>query len=138
LSRSGGAGGQVQDRVEQQRRGGPVEGLAARRHLVEHDTEGENVAARVEVPALRLLGRHVGDRSDGRAGARQLLLARDRGRERGVGALPPALARDQLGEAEVEHFRLAPRGHEDVGGLDVAVDDPLRVSGVERVGDLDR
>src|SRR5262249_4727410 len=42
-----------------------------------------------------------------------------------------------LGEAEVENFRIATRSDEDVGGLDVAMDDALRVSGGEGVYDLD-
>ncbi len=44
---------------------------------------------------------------------------------------------DQLGQPEVQYLGLAARAHEDVGGLDVAMDDPLGVRGVERVGDLD-
>jgi len=44
----------------------------------------------------------------------------------------------QLGEAEVHQLRLAAGGHEHVAGLHVAVDDPLRVGRVERVGQLDR
>ena len=42
-----------------------------------------------------------------------------------------------LGETEVEDFGVAAAGDEDVGGLDVPVDDVLGVSGVERVCDLD-
>ena len=43
----------------------------------------------------------------------------------------------QLGETEVEHLRVAARGDEDVRGLDVAMDDALRVCRIERVGDFD-
>ena len=32
---------------------------------------------------------------------------------------------------------MAPIGHEDIRGLDVAVGDPLGVRGVERIGNLD-
>ena len=43
----------------------------------------------------------------------------------------------ELGDAEVEHLRLPAAGHEDVRGLDVAVDDAAGMRGVEGVGDLD-
>ncbi len=32
---------------------------------------------------------------------------------------------------------MAAFGHEDIGGLDVAMGDPFRVCGVERIGDLE-
>ena len=41
-----------------------------------------------------------------------------------------------LREAEVEDLGLPARGHEDVRGLEVAVDDPLRVGRLEGVRDL--
>ena len=44
----------------------------------------------------------------------------------------------QLGQAEVQDLRLPALGDEDVRGLDVAVDDALRVRGVEGVCNLDR
>src|SRR5215471_18396986 len=43
----------------------------------------------------------------------------------------------ELGEAEIEELRFPAAGHEDVPGLDVAVDDPPRVRSLESVGDLD-
>ena len=45
--------------------------------------------------------------------------------------------RGHFGEAEIENFGVAALGDENVGGLDVAVNDALGVSGVERVGDFD-
>ena len=42
-----------------------------------------------------------------------------------------------LGETEIKELRLAAPGHKDVGGLDVAVDDPGRVRGVERIRNVD-
>jgi len=44
----------------------------------------------------------------------------------------------ELREAEVEHFHLAARRHDDVGALDVAMDDAALVRLRERVGDLHR
>ena len=42
-----------------------------------------------------------------------------------------------LGQAEIQQFHHISIADEDVGRLDVAVHDPLFVSGVERIGDLD-
>ena len=113
-----------------------AKGQRAGGHLVEHDAEGEQVGAGVEFLAARLLGRHVGDGAQWRAGAGEVLVVdgseaeRDRLRAGGD-------ARGDLGEAEVENLGVAARGDEDVGGLDVAVDDALGVGGVEGVGDFD-
>jgi hypothetical protein len=41
-----------------------------------------------------------------------------------------------FGEAEIEDFGVAAFGDEDVGGLDVAVDDAFGVGGIESFGDL--
>ena len=49
-----------------------------------------------------------------------------------------AVAADGLGEAEVEDLHDAVRRDLDVRRLQVAVDDPLLVGGLERVGDLPR
>ena len=42
-----------------------------------------------------------------------------------------------LGQAEIENFRVAALGDENVGGLDIAMNDSLRVRGVESIGDFD-
>ncbi len=42
-----------------------------------------------------------------------------------------------FGESEVKDFGVSAIGDEDVGGLDVAMDDAFRVSGIEGVGDFD-
>ena len=40
-------------------------------------------------------------------------------------------------QAKVEHFGLAALGDEDVGRLDITVNDALRVRRIERVGNID-
>ena len=95
-----------------------LEGQAARKHLVEDDPQGPDVGSGVDVLAEELLGRHVGDGPDGAAGPGQAGLAGDLGQAE-IGDPGDALLRD-----------------EDVGRLDVAVDDAVRMGGGQAVGDL--
>src|SRR5204862_1942055 len=95
------------------------ERAASRGYLVQHDAERKQVAARVQLLAARLLGGHVRHRAEGRAGTGDLVVGG--GRElRLARALPRLL---QLGQSKVEDFGFATPSHEDVGRLDVAVDD---------------
>ena len=100
--------------------------------------EREEVGARVELAAGRLLGRHVRGRAhrrtghghvrngpglDGRLGLHRRCCGR------------PAVG--QLGEAEIEDLQVIAVADEQVRRLDVAVDDAARVRRLERLGDLD-
>ena len=49
----------------------------------------------------------------------------------------PAAHGCQLGQPEVENFGVAAFRHEDVGRLDVSVDDTFGMSSVERIGNFD-
>ena len=124
----------VQDLVPDDPLGGAGERQLAGRHLVEHHAEGEKIGASVQRLATNLLRRHVGDRTHRGAGARQGVI-RHGGRHLGLGVRPRF--RGQLGEAEVEDLHIAALGDEDVGRLDVAMDDPGLVGSVERIGHLD-
>ena len=87
------------------------------RHLIEHDTKRIQVAARVCIEALCLLGRNIVHRSNG---------------------LTTALLVDvfQCGNAEIRHLdHVVVRDH-DVLRLDVAVDDAVRVRVLERFCNL--
>jgi hypothetical protein len=81
-----------------------------------------------------LLGGHVGDRSQHRAGSRALL-QRASARGAGVAAFRGA---GPTGEPEVQDLDPIVASHEDVLGLQVPVDDPLVVGRVESPGDLER
>ena len=96
-----------------------LEGGCPREQLVQQHAEGVDVAPPVHLEAahLGLLGAHVGRRAD------ELAVLRE---ERPLGQ---PMAR-RLGDAEVDHLRdghaVMKRDHH-VGGLQVAVDDALRV-----------
>ena len=110
------------------------ERLAPRDHLVEHGAEREDVRARVGFLALELLGRHVLEGPEDRAGLREVRGAGHGRQRRQAGLLRHG--RHRLGEAEVEQLHARLRDH-DVAGLQIPVHDPLPVRLVERVGDLD-
>ncbi len=86
------------------------EGRLARRELVEDRAEREHVAARVELFASALLGRHVGELALERALLRLRALVRP------------------LRDAEVRNLDGAVVRHEDVRRRDVAVDDVERLA----------
>ena len=98
-----------------------LEGLPPGGHLVEDRAERELVRAEVHGAAGGLLGRHVAHRPEHGAGLR----ARDRRRH--VRPAPVGLRLDQLGEAEVQDLQVAVARQHQVLGLQVAVDDAVRV-----------
>ena len=91
-------------------------------HLVEDAAERVDVRARVGATAGYLLGRHVVDGSDHRSLHGQ-----------------PGDGVELLGQAEVGQIRVLLAvldRDQDVGGLDVAMNQPAAVGGVERGGEL--
>ena len=93
----------------------------AREHFVQHAGKRVDVARGIQIArAARLLGAHICGRPDGDAGV-------------GEAGLGVQSARD----AEVRHQRVIP-GEHDVLGFHIAMDDPVAVGVVERVGGLSR
>ena len=102
-----------------------VERCLPAEQLVEQHPDRVDVAPRVHIPGVGLLGAHVQRRADHRAGARQR-------RER-VGQL--SIIPERLGDAVVDHLAdglAVDQGHRDVRGLEVAVDHALRVRVLRR------
>ena len=90
------------------------EGFFTRQELVQHHATGKNVAAQIYPHALKLLGRHV--RRCAQHGASLRQLGRFRARNAEIGNLHPAVGQ-----------------HDQVGGLDVAVGDPLAMGMRQRI-----
>ena len=94
-------------------------------HLVEDDPDRVEIGRRAHDAALpQLLGRHVAHRAEHEAGA-------------GLGAFVVVLGFEHLGDAEVDDLDgiILLLNDQDVGGLEVAVDEPERVRVGERVED---
>ena len=113
--------------------------------MIEHGAEGEHVRARVDIEPVELLRRHVGRRAERAPGARVVALVGERAPD-GVGegerrhdpglvVVPgrraPGRLAHVLRQAPVHHHGLAELADQDVGRLQVAMDDPA----VVRIGD---
>jgi len=96
------------------------ERLPAGSHFIEHKTEAENVRSRIDFFAPRLLGRHIGESSQGRTRSCEQLLAggcRHRGNARRTPERP------ELCQSEIQDAWPSPRVvTQDVRKIDVAVD----------------
>jgi hypothetical protein len=93
--------------------------------------KGEDVGAVVHLVPAHLLRGHVADGAHDRPRFRRRIA-----RHGVVGSLDRRLGARQLGEAEVEDLDASVFHHEEVLGLEVAVDDPLGVRGAEASRDL--
>ncbi len=114
------------------RSGLTLEKAATGEHLVEHDTERPDVGPAIHLPALRLLGAHVGGRAQDDAG---LGGRRGQGGRHGTGGRH-GVQFERLGQTEVQHLGLAVAGDEDVGRLQIAVDHPVLVGRFQGLGHL--
>ena len=121
----------MEDSVENRHRRVPPEGQVAGHHLVEYHPQREKVRPRVELLPERLFRRHVRHRPGRRSGAGQRF-----GGGQGFDSGIPF--RRELGQPEIEDLSLPPSGDEDVGRLDVPVDDPSSVRGFKTVGHFER
>ncbi len=116
----------VDDLVQQRGRGVPGEGRQPGRRVGQYGAQREDVRRPRDARAEDLLGRHVAGRAD-----------RHAGRGQGGGAAPglrPGGAVDGAGDAEVDQEGPV-EGEEDVGGLDVAVDQAQLVHRRQRLAE---
>jgi len=92
-------------------------------------TECEKIGARVHRFPFELFRSHVVHRAD-----EQPCLRGERGRVRcrGANAYPGGQRAEKFGEAKIEDLYLAVGCHEDIGRFNIAMDDALRMRGIER------
>src|SRR5574339_630241 len=100
---------------------------AARRQLVKHDAETEDIRAIVQWFAECLLGRHIRNGAGHRIAACPV---------RGLNAGSKILAKQSLRETEIEDLRHSAGGHHDISRFDVAMDDAKGMGSIESLRDL--
>ncbi len=108
-------------------------GVAPRGYLVHHKTERVKISARVHGLAFQLLRSHVANCADEEAGFRGEC---GRVRSRCANAYPRSQGPEKFGQAKIEDLDLAAGCHEEIRWFDIAMDDSLRMRGVQRVGNL--
>src|SRR4029077_9972872 len=82
--------------------------------------------------AERLFGRHVSDSAQRATGTREVGIV-----YAGDGGAVWGNVRMGFGQSEIEDLGVSALGHEEIRGLDIAMDDSFGVGGIEGVGDLD-
>ena len=129
--------GAIENGIEDQAGGVAAEGERSGGHFVENCAEGEQIGAGVEFFAANLFGRHVRHGAERRTGTGEMFGIDPEGGESSGGGFGLDARVRNLGEAEVEDFGVAAFGDEEVGGLDVAVNDAFGMGGIEGVGNFD-
>src|SRR6266478_3006861 len=125
----------VNERVKKRCRGLSLEWQDSCRHLVQHDAKREQVRTGVQRLTQWLLRRHGMHSSKNAARTIEVF--------RGLCDTPEGVATEtgfiphgELCQAEVQNLRMAAFGDKNICRLNIAVNDAVRVGGVECVGDL--
>ncbi len=123
----------VQELIEDRCRRVACERCSSGRHLEQHDSQREEIRARIERLAERLFRRHVADRAD-RASRRWMTRQPSWSSLR----IPRRDRLEELRHSEVENLDAIVVGNHDVAGLQVAVQDSRGVSTRKPLGHLRR
>ncbi len=112
---------------------------ASRGHFIEHQAEREQIRAGVQFFSAGLLGRHISHGSDCCTGTGEQRLGDGYGG--GLcwrpGNRPRRAFRHQFRQTKIHDLGLTSRDDEDIGRLDIAMDNAFRVGHFQCVGDLD-
>ena len=118
--------GAVQDSLGNHRRRLAPKRQRARRHLVQHSTEGEQIAPPIQLFRPNLLRRHISHRTDHRARTGQMLgIHRFRLRVESGDLARRTGCRTDFRQSKVENLCMPTLGDKNVRRFDVAVDDAL-------------
>src|SRR5260370_14015096 len=124
----------IQDSFEDYARSISAKWQCASSHLVQCDSKRKQVGSRIQFLAPNLLGRHVRNGPNCRAGAGEYLVCGDRRAYRCANAFRRLT---KLRQSEIENLRVAALSEKDVRGLNVAVNNSFRMGGIESIRDLD-
>ena len=125
----------MKDAVEDNRRRIPLERLLAGSHFVKDRAKRKDISASVQFLSTRLFRRHVRDGAHGQAWTGEQVGGHCHSRHSGRSGTSFRQLGDRhsLGQAEIQKFGLAALGDEDISRLDIAMDDALRMRGVQSV-----
>jgi hypothetical protein len=129
--------GTVHDGFTNDRWAFSVKGQITRGHLIQHSAKREQIAPRIQLSCPHLLRGHIRHCSHHGARTGQVF----RVHRAGLGVKSRHVARrtawqTDLRQAEVQNFGMAALGDENIRRFDVAVDDPLRVRGIQGIGNF--
>src|SRR5262249_47888975 len=101
-------------------------------HFIDHTTKCPDIGTFVDNPPLRLLGRHVGCRTEDYSGPAHQRCRRDAW----VALHDTTFVRYQTRQTEIEDLHHASLCDFDVRRLEIAMDDALRMCSVKSVNNL--
>jgi hypothetical protein len=110
-----------------------LEGSSSGQHLIQHGTEGEDIARCIDRLPLGLLRRHIGHRAHDHAGRRHHLR---QGQRRDIFAAHRGRWRDKFGQPKIQYFDQSALVHHDVGRFQVAVNYACGMRARESLGGL--
>src|SRR5216684_5388932 len=131
----GSNGRAIEDGIENQAGAFAAKWQGTSGHLVKNHPERKKVGSRIKRLGPDLFWGHVGDRAESCAWAGEMFRIEAQSGE-DVGGSRGFMGSRDFCEAKIEDFRVAAFGNEEIGWLEIAVNDALGVCSIESVGDF--
>ena len=122
----------IQDRIEDRAVSVAPKRQRPGTHLVENGAKGKQIGPGVEVLASNLLGRHIRDGAHRATGTGERFFGVD-GR---CAESDASRFEGDLGKSKIKNLRAPAIRDENVGWLDITMNDVLRMSGIQGIGNL--